>query len=310
MRSRFLLIHNPLAGRRGNRLKKGVVEGLKSHGAQITSIEESDMATVVARISKIGPMAQFDAVIVSGGDGTVRAVVSSLWQQQIPLGLIPSGTGNVLAHEIGQPFCKNRLVEVLLHGPEIAFQASQINGKPFLLMAGIGFDAEVIARLNLATKQRLGKLAYAWPIFRTLLDKPEEFDCEIDGTKHKATWLIATRSSHYAGSFIIAKSANLKKPGMTAVVFTASTRLGRMQELFAIASSKITQQKSIKMVACHNISVFSTKPRAIQADGDESGITPAKISTGHSTVHLIVPPIEKQNCFKLGRTEPKYVIKQ
>ena len=289
MRRRFLLIHNPLAGRRGNRLRTGVIEGLKNHGALVTKVEEPDMTAVAARISKICGKSRFDAVLVSGGDGTVRAVVSSSWQQKIPLGLIPSGTGNVLAHEIGQPFDSQGIVDVLLHGPEIEFQASQINGQPFLLMAGIGFDAEVISGLNLATKQRVGKLAYAWPIIRALQAQPEEFAVEIDGAKRQATWLIATRVSHYAGSFNIAKRANLRQPGMIAVVFEAKTRLGRLQELYALVSSKIKGQKSIKMFACHDINVFSTKPRAIHADGDKAGITPAKISTGYPTVRLIVP---------------------
>lgn len=299
MRRRFLLIHNPVAGLRGRTLSQRVARKLKRHGCEVVIMRQLGLPTGAAAEGMLSHAAleTFDAVIAAGGDGTVRALLSRLAGTGVPLGIIPAGTGNVLAREVGMPTAPQGIADVLYAGPETKLTGATANGEPFLLMAGAGFDGQVIGALDLETKRSFGKIAYSMPITRALMQSPPMFDVEVDGTHHTATWVVVARARHYAGGFKLVPDANLWSRTLHAVLFSAQSRAGRMRELAYLASGKLAACPSVVILPAQEVTVqaredaMSLHPaHAAQLDGDPFGHAPLHVrADGLGAVPLIVP---------------------
>jgi YegS/Rv2252/BmrU family lipid kinase len=102
-----------------------------------------------------------DLLFVVGGDGTLRDAARGAKGSPLPLAAIPAGTANVLAKEVGIPRGVRTAFEAHLGGQTVAMDAGRANGDIFLMMAGIGWDADVVGNVNSAMKRRTGQLAYA-----------------------------------------------------------------------------------------------------------------------------------------------------
>ena len=101
MRRRFFLVENPGAGVAGSPLVEDVACLLAKGGATLTRTRSRDVATDQLAVRKAAESGSYDAIVAAGGDGTIRHAATALIGMQTPLGIIPVGTGNVLAHEIG-----------------------------------------------------------------------------------------------------------------------------------------------------------------------------------------------------------------
>src|SRR6185312_17369493 len=148
MRRRFALVFNSKAGLAIPRLLDGVLTHMRVGGADVFQLPARSAAEAAERVSEAGRQGICDAVIAAGGDGTFRAVATGAAGSDLPVGLIPLGTGNVLCHEMGLRRRARSVADMLLEGPEIDVRGGLVNGEPFFLMAGAGFDARIVARLN------------------------------------------------------------------------------------------------------------------------------------------------------------------
>ena len=160
-RRRFFLITNPGAGLTGSPLVDAVANALLCAGAELTLTQPGDIDTARRQVREAARSGRYDAILAAGGDGTIRQVAATLIGTEAPLGIVPVGTGNVLAHEIGLAPQANAIADMLLRGPVIHAVCARANDEPFLLMAGAGFDGRVIAALDHRLKSHVGKAAYA-----------------------------------------------------------------------------------------------------------------------------------------------------
>src|SRR4051794_31648718 len=160
---RLLVIYNPAAGRRSARRLRRFLDELARLAVPVTlrATASRGDAEDFARAADPGA---FDAVVAAGGDGTINEVVSGLAASDLPLAILPLGTANVLANEIGLPRDPARLAAIAATGPARATWTGEVRSdaglRRFVMMAGIGFDASVVAAIDPARKRRLGKLAY------------------------------------------------------------------------------------------------------------------------------------------------------
>ncbi|NJO33659.1 MAG: hypothetical protein HC869_11475 [Rhodospirillales bacterium] len=152
MRRRFFVIDNTTSGYGGRGLAARVLGLLRASGARVDSCGDAGKDAVRARAVEAVRNGTYDAVVAVGGDGTIRHVASTVAGTDVPLGIIPLGTGNVLAHEIGLGREPKALAAALLSGPAVSIVAPVANGEIFLLMAGAGFDGRVIQALNPSAK--------------------------------------------------------------------------------------------------------------------------------------------------------------
>jgi diacylglycerol kinase (ATP) len=290
VRRRFFVIHNPSAGLRRRSRFERVISILCARGCHVSvrvTHSEDDNRPLVEAAMRAG---EFDAVVAAGGDGTVRSVASSLVGSEMPLGLIPIGTGNVLAHEIGLQLEADAIADCLLEGRIALVPTAHANGEPFLLMAGVGFDGRVIGRLDVELRQRLGKLAYVWPVIRALLEGPESLRVCIDGDDNAASWVVASAVRHYAGAFVIAPAARLDEPRLEVVLFGCKGRWSMLAQLIAIGLGRIGNCSDIRHLPGTAIEITSDGAVPVQIDGEPRGTTPISIRAGGPALHLITPP--------------------
>ena len=291
MRQRFLLLHNPVAGVRRHRLVRRVVHELKRRGAEVVMLRLWNLGGNLSRdaLARIVHFDGYDAVVAVGGDGTVRALAKAVGADaSVPIGVIPAGTGNVLARELPLPSTPIAVAQMLLDGPETEIPGAMAGNEPFFLMTGVGFDGEVIAALDLELKRRIGKAAYVWPILKATFRKPRTFEVNVDGEVHTASWLVVAKASRYAGSFLITRGASVRKAELFAVLFQATSRFGRLLEMIALGLGLHHRLPGVKVLPCRVVSV-SEPGHAVQIDGDEDGETPVTVELGGGNLRMIVP---------------------
>jgi YegS/Rv2252/BmrU family lipid kinase len=287
MRRRFLLVHNPTAGLIGSTLLEKVISVLERDGATVTRAALQETVATAASLSLATE--GYDAVIAAGGDGTIRALSIAGVASKLPIGIVPSGTGNVFATEISLPRTARAIAEVLVSGPVVDIEGARANGKAFFLMAGAGFCGEVTRRLDTGLKRRLGKPAYVGPVMRALMAKPVELEVTVDGARHRARWVVAANARHYGGSFIIARHADLLKPGLQVVLFKSLSRLTSVRQLLALGLGNLERDRDVEILPCRRLTVEAAAPVPAEVDGDLFEPTPLLVEAGGAHLQVIVP---------------------
>lgn len=297
-----LLILNPTAGRRRRGLVDGVIRRVRDLGWTV-EVVETKAAGDARRIAETCEAARYSVIAVAGGDGTINEVVNGLGRRAASgpaLGIIPLGTANVLAHELGLGFSAAAVAQTLTAGREILLQPGEATGaghtRQFSLMAGAGFDAKVVAGVSAPLKRRLGRAAYVW---RSLVEvrryHPVRYAVEIDGVRHEAASVIVTHGRHYAGPYVVAPDAALGRPLLHVCLFE---RWGRLQTLrfgLALLLGRLPRTSGYRVIAGHDIrvSVLSDagehRRQPVQVDGDDALTLPVSIALAAGAVRLLRP---------------------
>jgi diacylglycerol kinase (ATP) len=293
MRRSFALVYNARAGIALPRRLDGVVGHLREYGSEVFQLAARTAAEATDRVAEAAARGICDAVIAAGGDGTFRAVAAGAAGTLLPVGLIPLGTGNVLAHEVAMGKNVRTIANVLVRGPVIGAQAGLVNGAPFFLMVGAGFDARVVAGLDYASKRAFGRAAYMMPVLRTLRRGPERFDVSVDGEAYQASWVIVTRASHFGGSFKLTRDTCVGVDHLIAVVIDARTRLELIVAALALPLGRLldpaTRPSFVRTMTARKVEIGRLSGAAVEVDGDVAGSTPVVISSEGPIVRLIVP---------------------
>jgi YegS/Rv2252/BmrU family lipid kinase len=157
-----------------------------------------------------------DLVIAIGGDGTIRAVCEELAGTGVPVGIVPAGTGNLLARNLSIPLYLRAAVDVAVNGQDRAIDLVRVSGDKmedatFVVMAGMGFDAAIMEGVNEDFKKHVGWLAYAWSALKTLMFPAMRVEVSVDGapfTRHRArTVVIGNVGNLQAGMPLIPDAA-------------------------------------------------------------------------------------------------------
>ena len=299
MRRRFHLIANPKAGRGRQGLVAEVTARLQAGGAEVHYGSVASEAASLDEARSIASGRTADVIVAAGGDGTIRLAAKAVAGTGVPLGVIPLGTGNVLAHEVGLPRDAVGLAHLLLTGTARPVNTAVANGELFLLMAGAGFDGRIIAALDHGLKGRIGKLAYVAPMLGALRHGADQLNVEIDGIAHRASWVVVANASRYGGKFVIAPGASILRPGLDVVLFHGALRRHRLRQLMAIGLGHRTRHprsagpRSIdsdtEQVRGARVHITSPWPVPVQLDGDTFIHTPLAISDGGPEVRIILP---------------------
>lgn len=288
---RFLVILNPIAGRRRQVFLEKTLDNLRA--AQIDVIVEATTARgdaeAIAR-EAVNSSRNFDAVIAAGGDGTINEVANGLVGAAMPLGIIPMGTANVLASELEISPWSRPVSDVLINGVAKPIRLGDIDGRRFLMMAGVGYDARVVARIDLKLKYRWGKAAYGLAGLLEWLEPPRApFHVVVDGTSYETAWVIVANGRRYAGKYIVAPMARLDAPSLTICLMPGSGRLDMMRYLAAIGRGRLDREKDVTFLQARDILIPDAPHAMVEIDGDFHGAGPVRISLADEVLNLIQP---------------------
>ena len=294
---RVLVIFNPTAGRMRRKRLAAVIDRLTKLGCVVT-LRETGHRGDAEQIARRAATEAYDVIVAAGGDGTINEVVNGLAASQNldavqppQLAIIPLGTANVLAIEIGlSPKDIEQIADTIAHGNGRPVHLGQANGRLFVLMAGAGLDALVVQGINPKLKRRTGKFAYVYESLRQAMgyDFPP-LEIRADGKTYQARMAVACKGRYYGGPFVAAPEADLEKPDLEICLLPNKGVAGAIRYGLALPLGKLPTLPEVKRVSTKSLTIVGPRGAPVQADGDIIARLPAEITIASETVRLMLP---------------------
>ena len=264
---------------------------LREHGCAV-DLRETQAPGDAERFAAEADPAAFDVVVAAGGDGTVNETINGLARSGLPLGLIPLGTANVLATEIGLRTDPASLARCVALGRPRPVTLGVANGRRFILMAGAGFDAHVVAGVSVPMKRRLGKGAYVLSTLRQLLVFTfPSYEVLIDNTAQHAASVIVANGRYYGGRFVCAPDASLESATLRVCLFERSGRRATIGYALAMFTGRLPKLSSYRVIEARRIEIRGRPGEPLQGDGDIIGELDVAIEVLPNALDLIYPPL-------------------
>lgn len=289
---RLLIIYNPISGRgRSRRLFDKVIDHLDAWGCHLRVVETAAAGDAEMWLRRLH-VRSYDRVVIAGGDGTINEAVNGLvdGNAACPLAIIPTGTANVLACEMGLTVNAATIARTIVRGKAVPVALGMADSRYFILMAGAGFDAHVVAGVSAAQKARLGKFAYVLSSIRTLFRyRFPVYRVTIDGRVFEAVSVIVTNACHYAGPYVIAPMARLQAAKLHVCLFEKTGRLAAFKYGLALLLGHLPRMSGFTIVAGKRIQIAGPPLDPVQVDGDLSALLPLDIQMLSDAIELVVP---------------------
>lgn len=281
------LIYNPMAGRFPSL-------PLVERAAKILNANSWDIELVktqggdhITKLAKRAARDNLDAVFIAGGDGSLHKAVEGLLDSETSLAVLPSGTANVWAQELGLPTLSwtnwaalEQSVNKLLNGHIHLIDVGICQGIPFLLWGGVGFDAFVVHHLEPRTRLQKQFPAAQYAANMAWLSRTwsgMDLELWVDGEKMEGTFIVAlvTNIHLYAGGkSVISPGAKLDDGRVDLWLFSGDSMLETLQHIFDLASGKHLDSKKTTRITCQDIQIRSSAELYLQLDGEP--VTPSK----------------------------------
>lgn len=240
-------------------------------------------------------------MVVCGGDGTINEVINGMAPAQTPLAILPGGTANIVARELGLPGSIVKAARQLPSWTPYRVALGRANwddsGSPrqryFLAVAGIGFDAHIISQLNFAMKLRLGVAAYVLEAFRQAFRYGfPSFQCTVNGTNVTGTFAVVQRSSRYAGWLRLARSRSILDPEFSCCHFKSSNRARYFLYAFAVLTQTHHHLGDVGFLRGSQVRCINREPEEIihfEIDGEIAGQIPVTFEVVPDALTILAP---------------------
>jgi diacylglycerol kinase (ATP) len=233
-----------------------------------------------------------DLVLVLGGDGTINEVVQGLIDSNVPLGVLPGGTANVLAMELGLgsrlEAAAKRLAAFEPRPVALGRITGSFGSRYFLLMAGAGLDANIVYEVSAGLKNAVGKLAYWVAGFAHFFKHVEQLDVRIDGHIHQCGFALISRVRNYGGDLEIASGVSLHDNHFEVVLFEGSNPLRYAWYMLNVAARRVQRIRGVHVLRTHHVDVLTEAP--VQIDGEYLGRQAVSIEIIPGALQLLLPP--------------------
>src|SRR5579871_1429478 len=307
---RVALIYNPASGQHSRRRAKTVKKALavlKKAGIEAEALE-TDAPGSARTLARAAARNGYDTVLACGGDGTVHEVLQSLVGTEVALGVVPLGTANALAKDLGLGTSPVKAVQKLLTARPCPIPVGKIfyrdehgteRSRYFTVAAGVGADALLMASMDPGLKRRLGYLLYlieatriwatnSFPLFRA------SFSLHGETQESEVSQLLAVRVRSFGGALrSLAPTATVRNGTLNLISFRTRSRYRYLQFLLAVVAGRHTFTKDIELVEAATVDCRvrdgSKRTIYVEADGEVLGSLPAKMEVSKETVSLLVP---------------------
>jgi YegS/Rv2252/BmrU family lipid kinase len=296
------LIYNPIAGPWDvRRALKRVRAELSKRGWPV-DIQLTEKAGDATRLAQEAAQAGYDVVIAAGGDGTVNEAVNGLVGSDTALGVLPVGTGNLWARQMGIPvYALTNPLRLHETAAELAdsmvrrIDVGQVNSHYFLCWAGIGLDAQVTSELEPRQRytKHLGMLPYAVAVVLVARDfQGVRTRVYLDGNivRGRSLLILASNIQQYGGQLHVASGARIDDGLLDVFVFKGLGFAYVLRHVMTMASRRCLQDPQIVHRQARRIEVLTEWAIPVQVDGDPIGTTPVTIQVVPRALQVLVPP--------------------
>lgn len=313
------LLYNPDSGGRRRRRQReldSVLTVLRDAGVDATLLlsHSRDQAGERARQAIAEGC---DTIFACGGDGTIHNIVQALAGTPIALAVLPMGTANAFAHDLGLPMNPVEAARAAVHAMPRRVAAGRVQylnfeGKPassyFVIAAGVGVDAHLFYKLNPTAKARLGMFAYyakAWHLWLTYRMKRFEVEYAASGGsgsgKASVTELLAVRIRYFGGVLReLAPGASLQSNDLRLILCHSEKRAAYLLYVFRVLLGQRWNVPGVELVDSQRVACRLLPPSPdwknssriyVEADGELLGTLPAEISIVPHALSLLVPEV-------------------
>jgi diacylglycerol kinase (ATP) len=295
---RIGVVYNPFAGglKGGGRARlDSAVRILRDAGSHVEMIATPGPQTA-GDLACRAVDAGCELILAAGGDGTINETVNGIAGSKVLFGILPAGTANVLANELGFSNRPDHAATQLLDATpvRIALGVLERPGRArrhFVLMAGVGLDARIVYELDLDLKGKLGKLAYWHGGFRQLGRPVPRFHLSVNGAQYCASFALITRVRNYGGDFEIARRIRLTDDDFEVVVFQNHQWQDYLRFFGAVMTNRLHSTSGVAITRAKQVQVNVPEDQRIylQIDGEPVGVLPATLSTVPDALTLLIP---------------------
>jgi YegS/Rv2252/BmrU family lipid kinase len=298
-----VLIYNPAAGalrRNPERILQRTIAAL-AHGNIAPRPLPTSAPGHADSLARDAVSQGADLVLVLGGDGTVNEVVQGLIGSNVPLGVLPGGTANVLAMELGLgsrlEAAAKRLAEFEPRPVALGRITGSFGSRYFLLMAGAGLDANIVYEVSAGLKNAVGKLAYWAAGLPHFFQRVDQLDVRVvtkgDVTKGDGNvtqtcgFALVSRVRNYGGDLEIASGASLHDDDFEVVLFEGSNPLRYAWYMLNVAAKRVQRVRGVHVLRAQRVEILTATP--VQIDGEYLGRQTVSIEIVPGALQLLLP---------------------
>jgi len=286
-----VLVYNPGSGQQRDRFHSitRMIDALRPQGIAVmprTTAGPADATRLTAEALAAG----VDLVIVHGGDGTVNEAVQALVGTPTPLAVWPGGTSNVLARELELPGTLDLMARVIVTGAIRRVSVGRAGERYFLLMAGVGLDADTLRAVHPGLKRLTGEGAYWMAGLRQLTDwNPVPFVVETESGRHRATFAVVANAASYGGGLRFAPEASMDDDLLDLCLFDSTERHRFARYLAAAFSGSHLGLPGVTYLKARRAVAHGPDNRLVHVDGELLGRLPVSFDCVPDALSLVVP---------------------
>lgn len=234
-----------------------------------------------------------DLILVLGGDGTVNEVIQGMAHSEAALGVLPGGTANCLAMELGYTSNIERAAERLAASVPSRVALGRVTGteagdRYFLLMCGAGLDAAIVYEVHAGLKSSAGKLAYWAAGLGQFRRRVGEVSIQINGQRQDCGFVLVSRIRNYGGDLEIASGASLRHDDFEVVWFEGSSPLRYAWYMLGVGIRRVQQLPGVRTERAKSLEISTSAPS--QIDGEFFAHEPLRVESVHGALTLLMPP--------------------
>lgn len=239
-------------------------------------------------------------IVAAGGDGTVSEALQPLVGTDAILGVLPMGTANVWAREVGIPLDLPGAVRVLLEGRIRRVDVGRAGHRYFLLMAGIGFDAAVASQIDAQRKRRLGMVAYLVAGVAVAFSFiGHKVQLNVDGVRrsYRVVLIVIGNSRRYGGTVSVTAEARIDDGLLDVCVFKGTGLPAVAWHLISVLLGRHVHDPTVDYFRARRMTVGGDSPLPVQVDGDRIGETPMAFTVRARSLNVLVPARTRPDLF-------------
>ena len=292
MKKKICFIINPVSGTASKGRLPGLIKKMLSPDLFEVEILKTEYAGHATELTRKALDEGFDFIVAAGGDGTVNEIARTMIHSNAALGIIPLGSGNGLARDLGISMVTKKAIETIIAGNVITIDYCKANNFVFFCTCGVGFDANVSERFS--EEKKRGPISYVKSAITEYIKfRPDTYTITLDDgstIEEKAFLITCANASQYGNNAYIAPNANIRDGKMDIVMLAPLHPIDVGPITIQLFTRQIVNNNRVSHFRSEKVTIKRTKPGPMHIDGEpfhaEEEIVIQTIPAG---LHVIAP---------------------